>query len=92
MQFIGFEMLQDTLGKNVKRLTLQLHLQSLTPERINQLGDIVRNHKGNTTLMVDVFHDEEQIKLTLPSRKKKVEVSNELLALLESEGLSYKLN
>ena len=92
MQFIGFEMLQDTLEKNVKRLTLQLHLQSLTPDRINQLGDIVRNHQGNTTLMVDVFHDEEQIKLTLPSRKKKVEVSNELLALLESEGLSYKLN
>ena len=92
MQFIGFEMLQDTLEKNVKRLTLQLHLQSLTPNRINQLGDIVRNHQGNTTLMVDVFHDEEQIKLTLPSRKKKVEVSNELLALLESEGLSYKLN
>ena len=42
--------------------------------------------------MVDVFHNEEQIKLTLPSRKQKVAISNELLTHLEEEALLYKLN
>ena len=91
MQFVAFEMLQDTLANNVKRLTLQLELQQLTTERIQQIGDIVQSHKGDKTLMVDVFHTQEEIKLTLPSRKQKVAISNELLEELEQESLVYKL-
>ena len=92
MQFVAFEMLHDTLENNVKRLTLQLDLQQLTSEKIQQISDIVQSHKGDKTLMVDVFHNEEQIKLTLPSRKQKVAISNELLTHLEEEALLYKLN
>ena len=92
MQFLDFEMLHDTLANNVKRLTLQLDLQQLNSEKIQQISDIVQSHKGDKTLMVDVFHNAEQIKLTLPSRKQKVAVSNELLAHLEDESLLYKIN
>ena len=92
MQFVAFEMLHDTLANNVKRLTLQLDLQQLTSEKIQQISDIVQSHKGDKTLMVDVFHNAEQIKLTLPSRKQKVAISNELLTHLEEEALLYKLN
>ena len=92
MQFVAFEMLHDTLANNVKRLTLQLDLQQLNTEKIQQIIDIVQSHKGDKTLMVDVFHNAEQIKLTLPSRKQKVAVSNELLANLENESLLYKIN
>ena len=92
MQFLAFEMLHDTLANNVKRLTLQLDLQQLNTERIQQISDIVQSHKGEKTLMVDVFHNAEQIKLTLPSRKQKVAVSNELLAHLEDISLLYKIN
>ena len=92
MQFVAFEMLQDTLTNNTKRLTLQLDLQQLNSNRIQQISDIVQSHKGDKPLMVDVFHSAEQIKLTLPSRKQKVAVSNELLAHLEQEAFLYKLN
>ena len=92
MQFVAFEMLHDTLTKNVKRLTLQLDLEQLNSDLVQQISDIVQSHKGDKTLMVDVFHNAEQIKLTLPSRKQKVDVSNELLDHLESENLLYKLN
>jgi len=92
MQFVAFEMLHDTLANNVKRLTLQLDLQQLNSEKIQQISDIVQSHKGDKALMVDVFHNAEQIKLTLPSRKQKVAISNELLAHLEEEALLYKLN
>lgn len=92
MQFVAFEMLHDTLANNVKRLTFQLDLQQINTEKINQISDIVQSHKGDKALMVDVFHNVEQIKLTLPSRKQKVAVSNELLAHLENESLLYKIN
>jgi DNA polymerase-3 subunit alpha len=92
MQFVAFEMLHDTLANNVKRLTFQLDLQQINTEKINQISDIVQSHKGDKALMVDVFHNAEQIKLTLLSRKQKVAVSNELLAHLENESLLYKIN
>jgi DNA polymerase III subunit alpha len=92
IQFVAFEMLHDTLANNVKRLTLQLDLQQLNTEKIQQISDIIQSHKGDKALMVDVFHNAEQIKLTLPSRKQKVAVSNELLAHLENESLLYKIN
>ncbi|MGB0366521.1 MAG: DNA polymerase III subunit alpha [Flavobacteriaceae bacterium] len=92
IQFLTFEMLHDTLANNVKRLTLQLDLQELNSEKIQQISEIIQSHKGDKVLMVDVFHNAEKIKLTLPSRKQKVEVSNELLAHLEDESILYKLN
>ena len=41
---------------------------------------------------MDVFDTEEQIKLTLPSRKQRVEVSNKLLSALEEQNIHYRLN
>lgn len=92
MQFLAFESLHDTLEKNVKRLTLQLDIQQLNRERIASIGAMIKSHKGDKTLMVDVFDNTEKIKLTLPSRKQKVAVSKDLLDELEEQALPYKLN
>ena len=92
MQFISFEMLHDTLVNNVKRLTIQLEVEQLNENKVRQISDLIRSFKGDKALMVDVYHTGEQIKLTLPSRKQKVAVTNELLAALEEDDLAYKLN
>ena len=92
MQFISFEMLHDTLKNNVKRLTIQLELERLNELKIREISDLIRSFKGDKTLMVDVFHTQEQIKLTLPSRKQKVDVTSELLVALEEHAVAYKLN
>jgi DNA polymerase-3 subunit alpha len=92
MQFISFEMLHDTLKNNVKRLTIQLELERLNELKIREISDLIRSFKGDKTLMVDVFHTQEQIKLTLPSRKQKVDVTSELLVALEEHAVAFKLN
>ena len=92
MQFIAVEMLQDTLSNNVKRFTLQLELDDLKEDRIQWIRDLIQLHKGDKPLMVDVFHTPEEIKLTLPSRKQKVAITNEFLESLESESIKYKIN
>ena len=92
MQFISFEMLHDTLKNNVKRLTIQLELERLNELKIREISDLIRSFKGDKTLMVDVFHTQEHIKLTLPSRKQKVDVTSELLVALEEHAVAFKLN
>ena len=92
MQYNGVEMLQDALKNNVKRFTLQLDIHQLNEARIAKLSDILHSFSGEKPLMVDVFHNEEKIKLTLPSRKRKVNVTNEFLSQLEEEAIHYKIN
>ena len=92
MQFNGFEILQDVLKNNVKRLTLQFDVLQVTPDSIEKISELLRNFKGDKPLMVDVFHSDEKIKLTLPSRKRKIKVTNEFLQRLDEVSIHYKLN
>ena len=49
-------------------------------------------HKGNHALNFVIYDNSESIKLQMPSRKQKVNISQELLDELESNQVFYKLN
>jgi DNA polymerase-3 subunit alpha len=49
-------------------------------------------HKGDHALNFVVYDNEETLKLSMPSRKQKVKISQELLDELESNDVFYKLN
>ena len=91
MQFNHFEMLHDTLEKNTKRVTIQLELKQLDASRIELLKDILRLHKGNKAVAVDVYDTAEKLKLNLHSRKQKVEISNAFLEALEEQAFHYQI-
>ena len=92
IQFNNFEMLHDTLKNNIKKITLMLEVKQLNETSIRDLKSIITPFKGDKGLYIDVFDAEEKIKLSLPSRKQRVEVSNELLKLLEEKNIHYKIN
>ncbi|MDB4608722.1 DNA polymerase III subunit alpha [Flavobacteriaceae bacterium] len=92
IQFNNFEMLHDTLKTNIKKITLMLEVKQLNETSIRDLKSIITPFKGDKGLYIDVFDTEEKIKLSLPSRKQRVEVSNELLKLLEEKNIHYKIN
>ena len=92
IQFNYFEMLHDTLKTNVKKITLMFEVKQLNESKIQDLKTLMSPYKGDKGLYVDVFDTEEKIKLTLPSRKQRVEVSNELLLALEERNIHYRLN
>ena len=92
IQFNNFEMLHDTLKTNVKKITLMFEVKQLNESKIQDLKTLISLYKGDKGLYVDVFDTEEKIKLTLPSRKQRVEVSNELLLALEERNIHYRLN
>ena len=92
IQFNNFEMLHDTLKTNVKKITLMFEVKQLNESKVQDLKTLMSPYKGDKGLYMDVFDTEEKIKLTLPSRKQRVEVSNELLLALEERNIHYRLN
>lgn len=92
MQFNSMEQLQDVLEKYARKLTIHLKLNELEEERIRNLKELLSYHSGDRTLNFVVHEKEHKIKLTMPSRKQKVHISNELLTELTHQKLVYKLN
>ena len=92
IQFNSFEMLHDTLKTNIKKITLMLEVNQLNEEGILDLKNTVLPFKGDKGFYIDLFDTEEKIRLTLPSRKQRVEVSNELLSSLEEKNIHYRIN
>lgn len=92
IQFNNMEQLQDVLEKYARKLTIHLKLNELKEERIRNLKDLLSYHNGDRTLNFVVHEKEHKIKLTMPSRKLKVQISNELLVELKNQKLVYKLN
>jgi DNA polymerase-3 subunit alpha len=75
-----------------KKLSIQLNIKDIQTEKINNLKELIRMHPGNQILNFVIYDHEESIKLNMPSRKKKVKISQELLQELENQEVYYKLN
>ena len=92
LQFNQFLLLQDVMENYARKLTIKLDIDQLQEERIRELKDTLRSHKGQQPLHFTVYELQEEIKVTLSSRKQKVQISSELLATLENKEVHYKLN
>ena len=92
LQFNSVQLLQDVLDNYAKKLSIQLNIKELSEEKINKLQQLIQLHPGNQALNFVVYDNRDQVKLTMPSRKQKVKVSQELLDELENEQVYFKLN
>ncbi|RIA08490.1 DNA polymerase III alpha subunit [Flavobacteriaceae bacterium MAR_2010_72] len=92
IQFNNFQLLHDVMDTYAKKLSIQLNISDLQEHRINVLKDLIKMHKGDHALNFVVYDNDEQLKLSMPSRKQKVKISQELLDELENNELYYKLN
>ena len=92
LQYNTVMLLQDVLETYAKKLTLQLSLDQVQPERIASLKDILRSHKGKHSLNFSIYEMEDNMKIHMNSRKQRIQISAELLAELESNDVHYKLN
>jgi DNA polymerase-3 subunit alpha len=92
VQFLNFLLLHDVMEQFAKKLTLQLELNEISKHRIEVLESIFKSHQGKNALNFVVYDNEEKIKLNLPSQKVKVNITQELISMLEEQSLVYKLN
>ncbi len=92
IQYNSMQMLHDVMESQTKKLTIQIPIEEVSEEKINYLKEIVKLHKGDKHLQFVIYEVENKVKLTMPSRKHKVNISNELLEELEKEQVRFKLN
>ncbi len=92
MQFNSFMLLQEVMETYAKKLTIKLNIDKLQEENIYRLKDTLVSYSGNNPLNFIIYEMQEQIKVNLSSRKQKVQITSELLAVLEEQEVHYKLN
>ncbi|TYB79066.1 DNA polymerase III subunit alpha [Bizionia myxarmorum] len=92
IQFNSFQLLHDVMETYAKKLSIQLNIADLEESKITELQQLLKLHAGDHMLNFIVYDNEEQIKLSMPSRKQKVQISQELLLELEENDVFYKLN
>ena len=92
MQFNSFMLLQEVMETYARKLTIKLDIAELKEEKVRTLKDTFTNHKGDHTIQFIVYEMKEKIKVNLNSRRQKVQISSELLQLLEKQDIQFKLN
>jgi DNA polymerase-3 subunit alpha len=92
LQYNMIMMLQDVMEAFAKKLTIRLDISKLREESILDLKDTLISHKGNHSLNFMVYEREEQVKVSMASRKQKIHISSELLLQLSKKEVDYKLN
>jgi len=92
MQFNNFQLLHDVMEQYAKKLSIQVDIKDLDEQKIIALKELISMHPGNQMLNFLVYDTKEKIKLSMPSRKQKVKVSQELLNELQEQNVVFKLN
>ena len=87
------ELLPDIRTKLTKRLTLRIPAEAVTERITDELMAVFQKYPGKFPISVKLKSDQEQISLTLNSRKVTIDISNELLDELRAiEVLEFALN
>lgn len=92
LMFNSMQLLHDILEEFSKKITLTIAASDITPKNIEKLNSIFTRFPGKKPLSFVVYDIEEQIKLNLPSRSFKVDISNDLIETLTNEQIHFKLN
>ncbi len=75
-----------------KELSITLNLHEISNTVVTDLGKLISDNPGNSSVMITVLHEPDKLSLPLRSNKLKVEVNNQLLGALKTfEGVSYQL-
>ena len=92
LSFGNIQMLQDVLEEFSKKITLNISLNDINELKIQKLDTLLTQFKGKKSLNFLVYDLEEKIKLNLPSRSYKVDISNEFIDALRENQINFKLN
>ncbi|MDP5104959.1 MAG: DNA polymerase III subunit alpha, partial [Polaribacter sp.] len=92
LKFIDFKLLHDIMDELCKKITITISVDEIDEKTILNLESILKNNTGKQSLKFTIWDEKEKIEVNLPSRNTKVNVSNELLAILEKQQINFKLN
>jgi DNA polymerase-3 subunit alpha len=92
VQITAIQQLQDVLGKMAKKITIQLAIENINKQEVESINEVFKKHKGNQHLNFMIIDQEEKLKLNMPSRSSKINITKELLDELTENEYSFRLN
>ena len=88
----AIQQLQDVLGKMAKKITLNLPIEHINEKAVEEIESVFKNHPGSQHLNFMIIDRQEKLKLNMPSRSSKINITKELLDELNEKEWSFKLN
>ena len=92
IQYKNFKLLQDVVKSFARKLSIQLNLDDIEEGRIDEIKKLLVKHRGDHNLSFVVYDEKEKMKIDMQTTKHKINISQELLELLDQEKIYYKLN
>jgi DNA polymerase-3 subunit alpha len=92
VQITAIQQLQDVLGKMAKKITLNVPIEKIDKDIIEQFDSVFKKHQGSQHLNFMIIDQKEKLKLNMPSRSSKINISKELIEELNEHEWSFKLN
>jgi DNA polymerase-3 subunit alpha len=92
IQYRNFKLLQDVVKSFARKLSIQLNLDDIKENKIKEIKQLLVKHKGDHNLSFVVYDEEEKIKIDMKTSNHKINISPELLEILDQEKIYYKLN
>jgi DNA polymerase-3 subunit alpha len=88
----NMELLDDVLEKYVKKLTVYLLLNQISPDFTKSFSDKIEKNKGGCPVEIQVFDPDTRDYLPMTSPKLKVSADRFLKWMDKSGGLKYRIN
>ena len=92
VQITTIQQLQDVLSNMAKKITLNLPIESINERSVQKFDSVFKKHQGNQHLNFMIIDQKEKLKLNMPSRSAKINITKELLDELSENEWSFKLN
>lgn len=91
IQSIG--LLSDVLNKQARKLTIEVPIHGINNKTIEFISELLQKFSGDKSLEITIFEVGNPHHLvSMASRKYKVDISKELVSILEQEQWNYQLN
>ncbi len=92
MQYNGMQLLHDVMQNHARKLTLIMPIRQVVDDKIDFLETLFKENPGKHQLHFTIYERADKIKVQMPSRTHKIEISAALLEALDKEQVKYKLN
>ncbi|MCX6233883.1 MAG: DNA polymerase III subunit alpha [Bacteroidetes bacterium] len=85
-------LLSEVLDRFTNQVTLLLNLSEITSERIDQISELIKKHKGKCPLKFLITDPDENLSVEMLSPKLKILVSDFISEIRQMPEFSFKIN
>lgn len=89
IQFLQMQQLQDVMASSAKKIEIELHVNEVLEPTIERLKQTMESHQGDHHLSFCLKDHEEKILINMNSKSTKVNVTTDLLNMLDDLGINY---